>query len=170
MFEGMEELKPGGWSPDGAILFFDVDSVNHGLDLWTVTPALAGSARSVLRTPFNEAQPAISPDGRWLAYSSDENGRNEVYVRSWPDLDRKWQVSTEGGSVPRWNSNGGEIFFLDAGALYAVEFDADSNHASHGCTAAPLSGSLLQSIEAFLRPVSGRQALRHPRQHRPDAR
>lgn len=69
-----------------------------------------------------ESSPAFSPDGRWLAYASDESGRPEVYIRPFPDLNtRKIQVSREGGAAPRWNPNGGELFYLSgAGDMMAA--------------------------------------------------
>ena len=66
--------------------------------------------RPLLRTRFNEYQPRLSPDGRWLAYVSDESGRDEVYVRPFPEVDKgKWQVSTSGGVYPLWSPDGREL-------------------------------------------------------------
>jgi serine/threonine-protein kinase len=66
-------------------------------------------------TSFRERSAALSPDGRWLAYASDESGRFEVFVRPFPDSrSGKWQVSTAGGSSPRWSRQGDELFFVDA--------------------------------------------------------
>ncbi len=66
----------------------------------------------VLSAEFNQLDPRLSPDGRWLAYVSDESGVPEIYVRNWPDLDNKWQVSRRGGSRPHWSSDGSEIAFI----------------------------------------------------------
>jgi eukaryotic-like serine/threonine-protein kinase len=64
---------------------------------------------------FTELHPAISPDGRWLAYTSIESGENEVYVRPFPaTTGARWQVSNGGGSQPRWSSDNRELFYLDA--------------------------------------------------------
>ena len=63
-----------------------------------------------LQTPFSEAEPKFSPDGRWLAYVSDESGRREVYVQPFPGPGGKWQISTEGGTEPVWAGNG-ELFY-----------------------------------------------------------
>jgi serine/threonine-protein kinase len=69
----------------------------------------------LVASPFTELQPAVSPDGRWLAHASNESGRNEVYVRPFPDTgDGRWQVSTAGGEQPRWAPDGRELFYLDA--------------------------------------------------------
>ncbi len=82
---------------------------------------------SVLTSRYNEGWPALSPDGRWLAYQSDESGRGEVYVRSWPSLGAKVQVSQNGGSEPGWSRDGRELFYRAGGGaepvLVAATFD-----------------------------------------------
>jgi eukaryotic-like serine/threonine-protein kinase len=81
-----------------------------------------------LKTPFAEREPMFSPDGRWLAYSSNESGRNEVYVRSFPGPGGKWQISTDGGLYPTWSRTRHELFFVNNGQLmvapYAIEADS----------------------------------------------
>ena len=67
----------------------------------------------MIGTKYTDGEPAFSPDGRWLAYLSNESGRSEIYVVPVDDLSRKWQVSTEGGRYPIWSPSGGEIFFAD---------------------------------------------------------
>ena len=68
----------------------------------------------MLNTTYSESAPAISPDGRWLAYESNESGRPEVYVRPFPAVDDgRWTVSTGGGTEPRWAPNGRELFFTN---------------------------------------------------------
>jgi Tol biopolymer transport system component len=69
-----------------------------------------GEPKPFLNSPFNEGSPALSPDGRWLAYLSNESGSNEVYVRPFPGPGGKWQVSTGGGSTPKWSHDGKELF------------------------------------------------------------
>ncbi len=71
-------------------------------------------ARPLLTAPYDEAVPALSPDGRWLAYESGETGRREVFVRPFPDVESgKWQVSTAGGTSPVWAHSGRELFFIN---------------------------------------------------------
>ncbi len=70
-----------------------------------------GKPQPFLRTPAQELRPAFSPDGRWIAYTSDESGRYEIYVRSFPGPGGKWQISTTGGNPPIWSRNGRELFF-----------------------------------------------------------
>ena len=67
----------------------------------------------ILVTPLNEVSPALSPDGRWMAYVSDETGRAEVYVRAFPEGGARWQVSTEGGTEPVWSRDGRELFYVN---------------------------------------------------------
>jgi Tol biopolymer transport system component len=64
-----------------------------------------------LQTPFNETRPAFSPDGRWLAYQSNESGRSEIYVQNFPGPGGKWQVSTAGGVEPMWRADGKELYY-----------------------------------------------------------
>jgi Tol biopolymer transport system component len=65
-----------------------------------------------LSTPFNEQQGVFSPDARWVAYQSDESGRYEVYVRPFPGPGGQWQISTEGGTSPRWRADGKELYYV----------------------------------------------------------
>jgi serine/threonine-protein kinase len=84
-----------------------------------------GVPRAVLQTPFEESNAEVSPDSRWLAYQSNESGRDEVYVRPFPDVARgRWQVSTEGGKMPLWARSGNELFYrLLDGAVVAVSVE-----------------------------------------------
>ncbi len=82
-------------------------------DIWVAALDGSSTARPIVNTKYHETDPVISPDGKWLAYSSDESGRSEVYVRSFPADDGKWQVSTTGGVEPRWRGDSKELFFLD---------------------------------------------------------
>jgi serine/threonine-protein kinase len=70
---------------------------------------------------YSESDPQISPDGRWMAYMSDESGKAEIYVRPFPDVNKgRWQVSTGGGSSPLWSPNGRELFYLSNDSVMAV--------------------------------------------------
>ena len=94
---------------------FDPDSGN---DLWTLALDVSdpdhpkpGKPEPFLRSPSSEIFPAVSPDGRWIAYRSNESGRFEVYVRPFPGPGGKTQISNAGGTVPVWSRNGRELFF-----------------------------------------------------------
>jgi Tol biopolymer transport system component len=99
-------------SPDGALLVFTRDSEETGSDLWVAPLDNVASARPFLASPAMEEQPEISPDGRFVAYVSDETGRGEVYLRSFPEGHGRWQVSFEGGDCPRWSAEGNRLVFL----------------------------------------------------------
>jgi eukaryotic-like serine/threonine-protein kinase len=103
---------PSTWSPDGEALAFVEDhaDMETGYDIQLlhirdrkITP--------FLNSRFNEKYPEISPDGRWIAYTSDESGRDEVYVQPFPGPGGKWQISNEGGEEPLWSRDGRELFY-----------------------------------------------------------
>jgi DNA-binding winged helix-turn-helix (wHTH) protein/Tol biopolymer transport system component len=102
------------WSPDGAEIVYTTADEPSGLDLWAARLEDAVT-RPVLATPFNELHARISPDGKWIAYSSDESGVLEVYVQRYPELGDKHRVSgAGGGGQPQWRSNQRELFYLSA--------------------------------------------------------
>jgi serine/threonine-protein kinase len=86
------------------------------------------TADPLIVTPFDEKAITLSPDGHWLMYESDETGRNEVYLRPFPDIDQgKWQISTEGGVMPRWAHSGREIFYINRNnEMVAAQVDLGS--------------------------------------------
>jgi Tol biopolymer transport system component len=87
-------------------------SENSTSDLWILSLAPERKSAAFLQTPFSESRAAFSPDGRWLAYASNESGRFEVFVTPFPSQSGKWQVSTGGGTWPRWRRDGKELFYL----------------------------------------------------------
>jgi Tol biopolymer transport system component len=116
---------PNSFSSDGQLLAFQENNPQTGRDLWVLR--LADRKRELfLRTPFQETAPKFSIDGRWLAYSSDESGRAEVYVQPYPGPGGRWQISTEGGQEPVWNPNGRELFYRSGSKIMAVEVDTKS--------------------------------------------
>jgi eukaryotic-like serine/threonine-protein kinase len=113
-----EELTHGDYprfvqdaSRDGKLLAFTELNPETGWDIWVLP--LEGSRQPVpfLRTPFAEAEPTFSPDGRWLACTSNESGRFEVYARPYPGPGIKVQISTAGGVEPLWSKDGRELFY-----------------------------------------------------------
>ena len=103
---------PSDWSRDGRfILYENVDPKNRN-DIWVLPLSGDRKPQVFLQTPFAEQMARFSPDGKWVAYVSDESTRQEVYVRSFPPSGGKWQVSTNGGSTPRWRRDGKELFYL----------------------------------------------------------
>ncbi len=137
----------GIWSPDGDWLIYRTDSEASGSgDILAVQPAVAGSMREIVATPASEVTPAISADGRWLAYSSDESGRREIYVQPFPEATSlRWQVSSTGGTEPIWARNGSELFYRDAaGAIVTVTYAGNSTF-TYGTPQVLLSASQYRS-------------------------
>ena len=99
------------WTPDGRGILMTVDSPKTGFDAVLVTLDPKPSARPLLTDLFNETSVRISPDGRWIAYASDESGRSEIYAQAFPDLGSKIQISLKGGQEPVWRPGGGEIVY-----------------------------------------------------------
>ena len=115
---------PNDWSHDGKYLLYRVDDLENGWDLWYLKRKEAGgSFDSVpfLQTSFNEGPAKFSPQGRFVAYVSDQSGQNQVYVRPFPEGEGQWQVSSQGGVQPRWSKDGKELFYVENGTLVAVE-------------------------------------------------
>jgi len=105
-----DSLKfPMSWSPDGRYIIYWT-TLNDG-DLM-VPPLNGGKPFPFLSTPFNEELAQFSPDGKWVAYDSNESGRYEVYVRPFPGPGAAWQVSTAGGDSARRRADGKELYFL----------------------------------------------------------
>jgi Tol biopolymer transport system component len=103
---------PSDWSSDGRFLTYYRSDPKTQLDVWVLP--LSGDRKPIpfLHSDFNESQGQFSPDGRWMAYVSDESGSLQIYVQSFPELTGKWQISTDGGSQPRWRRDGKELFYV----------------------------------------------------------
>jgi Tol biopolymer transport system component len=114
---------PSSFSPDGQLLAFMELTPQTGRDIW-VLRLPDRKAQPFVRTPYEEVASKFSPDGRWLAYSSNESGRREIYVQSYPGPGGKWQITSEGGQEPVWNPNGRELFYRSGNKLMAVDVDA----------------------------------------------
>ncbi len=118
------DVDEGFWSPLGDWLVYRTGiSGGEGRDIFAWRSGPDSATVPVAADPgFDERSPALSPDGRWLAYGSDESGRWEVYVRSFPDVDaRRWQISVRGGTSPAWGHSGRELFYWGEGSLMAME-------------------------------------------------
>jgi serine/threonine-protein kinase len=103
----VNEVQPGSWAPDGSVLFGAVDG-----DIGVVPSNGQGEWRPLFPSPALEGQVAVSPDGHWLAYSSNESGRPEVYLRPFPGLMPRHTVSTGGGAIPTWSRDGGALYYV----------------------------------------------------------
>jgi Tol biopolymer transport system component len=138
LLNSTENKIPTSWSHDGRFLLYTVASAQTQMDIWILP--LEGDDRKpapLLRTEFNESQAQFSPDGAWVAYISDESGRNEVYVRPFsppsagvsPETGGKWMVSN-GGSTSgwvRWRKDGQALFYINSdGTLMSVDINTSS--------------------------------------------
>jgi eukaryotic-like serine/threonine-protein kinase len=110
---------PGSWSPDGNLLTFAEQHPDSRWDVWLLDMK-DRRPRPLIRTAASERHPMISPDGRWLAYASDENGVEEVYVQAFPDGGQKLRVSRAGGNEPLWARDGRRLFYRRAKDVVAV--------------------------------------------------
>ena len=100
-------------------------TVDGKYDIWVLSMEGDRVQKPLLQHEgYKEAQPKISPDGRWMAYTSDESGQNEIYVRPFPEVNKgRWQVSTSGGGWPLWSPNGRELFYLSNDSAMAVSVE-----------------------------------------------
>jgi eukaryotic-like serine/threonine-protein kinase len=116
---------PRDWSRDGKYLIEGAEPDRFSIWVLPLSPGQAGGDRKrlpYLHDQFNEVGPRLSPNGQWLAYASDETGRFEIYVQTFPKLGGKWPVSINGGMVPVWSRDGKELYFIGAdGKLMAVD-------------------------------------------------
>jgi Tol biopolymer transport system component len=131
----MDDLIPNSWSVDDQQILF-TRQVTSG-EYLELIPVAGGEPNRFLTSKGSESNGQISPDGKWVAYASDESGVWEIYVTSFPGAAGKWQVSRGGGTEPRWRGDGKEVFYIaPSGMLMAVEVNGESIFATG--TPAPL--------------------------------
>ena len=117
LVESTFNKAPQAWSADGKVVLYWELSPSRGGDLWAVPVAGDRKPVAVLQTNASESRSDLSPDGRLVAYESNESGRSEVYIARFPIGGAKWPVSSTGGANPHWRRDGKEIYFMNAGAL-----------------------------------------------------
>jgi serine/threonine-protein kinase len=131
-----EELLLGGirnpnaleseWAPDGNLVFRRINT-NTSRDIGLMSLKGDGKPRALVNSTFDETSPAVSRDGRWLAYVSNESGVHQVYVRPYPSMAGRWQISSDGGVEPLWGPNGRELLYWNGTKLMSAEFRATSS-------------------------------------------
>jgi Tol biopolymer transport system component len=166
-----EQPIPTDWSRDGRVLLDSAISPKTGSDLLVLPvegerpstssgrPELAEGRKPIpiASGSFNESDGRFSPDVRYVAYVSDESGRNEVYVQAFPPAEGKWQVSAGGGTRPRWRRDGRELFFLASdGALMSVEIEQSGPALRLGV---PRPQTLLRGADDYEVSPDGRRIL-----------
>jgi eukaryotic-like serine/threonine-protein kinase len=110
-----------GFEPGGkGLIYTGEKSPQSKGEIWRVSLDSGATPVQILATAFDNGSPSLSPDGRWLAYTTNESGRDEVYVRSYPGAGGRWQVSLAGGTEPLWSPTGGEIFYRERDAMMAA--------------------------------------------------
>jgi Tol biopolymer transport system component len=153
LVEGGTAKSPTDWSRDGRYLVFTDQGAKTSMDVWFLARDSPGQKPvPFLQSASNEHYARLSPDSRWMAYASDESGRDEVYVRSFPSGDGQWQISSGGGTEPRWRGDGKELFFIAAdGNMMAAPVSSDSTGAKPMFQ--PATSQRL--FDAYARPPNG---------------
>jgi eukaryotic-like serine/threonine-protein kinase len=123
---GIYARIPHAWTMDGKYLAFTENHPDTRRDIWILPVAPAGKPYPIVTTPFEDSQPVFSPDGKWLAYQSNESGEDEVYARSFQQPSGRIRISTSGGVAPRWGRNG-ELFYWHRDTMIAVPVAAAGN-------------------------------------------
>jgi Tol biopolymer transport system component len=140
----LPSLYPTSWSPDGKWLaIWSADS-----DIY-IADVESGEMEPFQTTEFGEFNPVFSPDGRWMAYDSNESGRTEIYVRAFPASGGKWQVSDGGGALARWSGDGDELFYRTDDGLMAVEIDGSGENFRVGTPNELFNGPFLGGINGI---------------------
>jgi serine/threonine protein kinase/Tol biopolymer transport system component len=132
-----EILIPFDWSPEGRYLLFaraGVATWQTRIDLWTLELTGERTAAPLIESPFRKETAKLSPDGRFIAYSSTEGGMHQIFVQPFPDVGRgRWPISTRGGREPRWRGDGAELYYMDpSGVLMAVDISVDGDELRAG--------------------------------------
>ena len=155
---------PQDWSRDGRwLLYYEVNPTT-GRDLWALDMTSPDhTPRVVANTPAEEVLAQFSPDGRWVAYQTNESGRFEVVVQPFPDAGGKWQVSTAGGVAPRWRADGKELYFLAPDAtMMAVPVTAAGTSFEAGTPVALFPTRIVDGGTVATEPAAVRGRARRP--------
>jgi dipeptidyl aminopeptidase/acylaminoacyl peptidase len=156
------QIELTDWSSDGRTIFFNTLDVNSGDDVWTLDTQ-THEAKPLLSGKMDESYACLSPDGRWLAFVSNESGDRELYVQAFPEAGGRWMVSTDTGPTdanrPRWRSDGRELFYLRGGVLMAVPVTATGGTFSFGEPRKLFSVSVTSASSYFAVSKDGQRIL-----------
>lgn len=126
LFDQPGNPYPSSWSPDGSTLVYVVTGSDTKDDIWLFSQGSEPKNRPFIQGRGFENAPTISPNGRWIAFVSDESGESEVYVRPFPEGSGKWRISNGKGTNPRWNSDGRRIFFARGDEIRSASVSMDA--------------------------------------------
>ena len=133
---GDYDLVPGSWTADGERLIFTEYHPESGANIWMCSPRGSVPPQPSVHSRFNEYCPALSPDDRWLAYTSDESGRAEIYVVPFPAADQRIRISANGGSEAIWARDGARLYYRTGSSIIGVECDRGEPIAGSACSVA----------------------------------
>jgi WD40 repeat protein/predicted Ser/Thr protein kinase len=129
---------PTSWSSDGKYLIFTEENPKTNYDIWVLPLEDKEKPHPLLDTESAETNGQLSPDCKWLAYQSNESGRNEIYLQSFPNGERKKQISFNGGINPQWRGDGKELFYYEEGRIMAVQVKSGGDKEIDFAPAIPL--------------------------------
>jgi Tol biopolymer transport system component len=169
LVESDVQKEPSDWSRDGATVLVTEAIANTRGDLVAIEVA-TGARTVVAATDALEQRGRFSPDDRWVAYTSDESGRAQVYVQPFPPTGAKWQISTAGGMEPKWRGDGRELYYLEPGrGVMAVTVDSSRAFEHSGPTLLVAArAAISSSASSFEVTADGRRFLVRERVSSPD--
>ena len=139
IFKTGNNIASYSFTPDGKTLIITELPVETGTDIYALPLDLsdpehpkAGQPVPLVKTPMSESFPILSGDGKWLAYTSTESGRWEVYVKPYPSLSGRWQISSDGGTTPLWAPDGRSLYFVHDSHIYVADITAQGDAIAAG--------------------------------------
>ncbi len=136
----------GDWTPDGKTVIVTAQRPGRGFDIERIAVDGRREAVAVVNGAAGERSPQTSPDGRWLAYTSDQSGRDEIYVTDFPAGSAKWQVSTGGGAEPAWSADGKTLYYLAGTRIVATTVHAGDSFSSDPAKPVPGLGDHITGL------------------------
>jgi Tol biopolymer transport system component len=149
---------PHSWSANGEYLAFTEYHPDTRHDIWILPMAPGSRPYSIVTTPFQDSQPVFSPDGKWVAYQSNESGEDEVYARPFQRIAARIQISTSGGIFPRWARNG-ELFYWQKGRMMAVTVRPAGNTLAIGAPRVLFEMDSLSNVPSYDVAADGQRFL-----------
>jgi serine/threonine protein kinase/Tol biopolymer transport system component len=173
LFKSPLAKLPSDWSSDGRFIICGTVDPKTRWDLWVLSVS-DHKWEAFLQTPANETRGVFSPNGRWVAYESDESGKKEIYVQSFPASGAKWQISVSGGTQARWGRDGKELFYLSGERrITSVEANTEAATFTHGTPKTRLDTPILRGEDhpgtQYVVSADGRLLVNTVPEERPDS-